>query len=162
MAIVDYRPAELSDVPALARLRREGEAGGASEERMWRYLAGKHHPQRARLPRVMYMAAAGDRRIGYIAGHLTRRFGCAGELQWIYVIPEHRGTSIAPELLRLLAAWFVGHGARRICVDVGDDHAYRFYCRHGAADLRKHWLVWEDIATVLSGQPPPGASGTPA
>ncbi|MGH7676081.1 MAG: hypothetical protein ACREMV_12490, partial [Gemmatimonadales bacterium] len=84
---MNYRRATASDIPQLARLRQEGEAGGADEDRMARYLAGTHHPQQALLPRVMWMATDGDRPIGYVAGHLTRRFDCEGELQWIYVVP---------------------------------------------------------------------------
>jgi ribosomal protein S18 acetylase RimI-like enzyme len=151
MAAVFYRKADLADVPALARIRREGEAGGAPEERMMRYLAGEHHPQRALLPRVMWMAAETESPIGYVAGHLTHRFGCDGELQWIYVVREWRGGQVAAELLRLLAAWFVQHKALRVCVDVGNEHARRFYKRHGAEDLNKHWLLWNDISAVFGG-----------
>jgi GNAT superfamily N-acetyltransferase len=148
-AAVHYRRVVPSDMPVLARLRGEGEAGGASEERMGRYLAGEHHPQQALLSRVMYVAAEAGAPIGYVAGHLTRRFGCDGELQWIYVVPEHRGTRVAAELLCLLATWFVEQGARRVCVDVGDERARHFYKRHGAVDLNKHWLVWNDVSAVI-------------
>jgi ribosomal protein S18 acetylase RimI-like enzyme len=149
MAAVLYRRADLADVPALARLRREGEAGGASEDRMMRYLAGEHHPQQALLPRVLWMATEAESPIGYVAGHLTRRYGCDGELQWIYVVQERRGSQVASELLRLLAVWFVQQEALRICVDVGSEQARRFYKRHGAEDLNRHWLVWNDIRVVL-------------
>lgn len=149
MAAVHYRKADLADVPALARLRREGEAGGASEDRMMRYLAGEHHPQQALLPRVLWMATEAESPIGYVAGHLTRRYGCDGELQWIYVVQEWRGGQVAAELLRLLAVWFVEQKALRICVDVGSEPARRFYKRHGAEDLNQHWLVWNDIRVVL-------------
>jgi GNAT superfamily N-acetyltransferase len=118
---------------------------------MLRYLAGEHHPQQALLPRVMWMAAEREAPIGYAAGHLTRRFGCDGELQWIYVVPEHRRSQIASALLRLMAEWFLEHGARRICVDVGDDAARPFYRRHGAVDLNRHWMVWNDISGVVEG-----------
>ena len=121
MAEIHYRKAELADVPRLVRLPQESEAGG--DPRMLQYLAGEHHPQQALLPRGLWMAAEGETPIGYIAGHLTRRFGCDGELQWIYVVPEHRRTQVASNLLRLLAGWFVEHGARRVCVDVGDEIA---------------------------------------
>jgi GNAT superfamily N-acetyltransferase len=118
---------------------------------MLRYLAGEHHPQQALLPRVMWMAAERESPIGYAAGHLTRRFGCDGELQWIYVVPEHRRSQIASRLLRLMAEWFLEHGARRICVDVGDDNARPFYRRHGAVDLNRHWMVWNDISGGVEG-----------
>ena len=149
MPAIHYCKADLTDVPYAAPLPREGEAGEASEDRMRRYLAGEHHPQHALLPRVMWIAFHGDSPIGYVAGHLSRRFGCDGELQWIYVVSEHRRARIASHLLRLLAAWFVEQGARRVCVDVGDDSARPFYRRSGAVELNRHWMVWDDIGCVL-------------
>jgi ribosomal protein S18 acetylase RimI-like enzyme len=151
MPTVQYREADPSDIPAMARIRSEGESGGASEERMARYLAREHHPQQALMPRVIYVAWEGDTLVGYIAGHLTRRYACDGELQWIYVAREHRGSGVAAELLRLLAAWFVEQNAARICVDVNPANtpAVRFYTRYGAETLNKHWLVWNDIHVVL-------------
>ena len=53
---------------------------------MTAYFDGLHHPQHALLPRVIYVACQDDALIGYIAGHLTRRFACDGELEWLYVI----------------------------------------------------------------------------
>jgi GNAT superfamily N-acetyltransferase len=147
MPEVHYREANLPDIPRLVRLPREGEAGG--DHRMLQYLAGEHHPQQALPPRGMWMAQDGESPIGYVAGHLTRRFDCDGELQWIYVIPKHRRSQVASKLLRLLAGWFLAHGAHRICVDVGDDEARPFYRRHGAVALNRHWMVWNDIGGVL-------------
>jgi GNAT superfamily N-acetyltransferase len=147
METVQYRKAGLADIPRLIELPRAGEAGG--DHRMAQYLAGEHHPQQALPPRVLWMASAGEAPIGYTAGHLTRRFGCDGELQWIYVVAEHRRSGVASALLRLLAAWFVEQGARRVCVDVGDDEARPFYRRHGAVELNRHWMVWEDIGEVV-------------
>jgi GNAT superfamily N-acetyltransferase len=155
-ATVAYRKAEMADIPALARLPRVGEAGGDSEYRMSRYFTCNHHPQLALMPRVIWTAQSGGSPIGYIAGHLTRRFGCDGELQWIYVVREHRRSGVASRLLRLLSEWFVEQGARRICVDVGDDSARPFYVRYGALDLSKHWMVWNDIAQIAN----PGLSRT--
>ena len=121
---------------------------------MLRYLAGEHHPQQALLARAMWMASDGRSPIGYVAGHLTRRFGCDGELQWIYVVPPYRRTQIGSKLLGFLAEWFLEHEARRICVDVGDDEARPFYRRHGAVELNRHWMVWNDIAVVLESSGP--------
>lgn len=48
---------------------------------------------------------AGGEALGYVAGHLTRRFGCEGELQWIYVVADDAGA----ELLRACwSCWRVG------------------------------------------------------
>ena len=154
MPPLKYREATPADIPAAARLRDgRGEEGGASADRMARYLTCRHHPQQALLPRVIYLALDGDSVVGYIAGHLTRRYGCEGELQWVYVAPECRRSGVATELLRLLASWFVPHGAGRVCVNVAPDNApaRRFYAGHGAAPLNEHWMVWEDIRQVLRG-----------
>ncbi|MGH9728076.1 MAG: GNAT family N-acetyltransferase [Candidatus Acidiferrales bacterium] len=148
-----YREAESSDVPALARIR----AGDWGTEEYWRtripaYTNGELPSQHALAPRVIYVACDGDSVVGFIAGHLTRRFSCDGELEWIDVIPERRRSGIASELLRLLAAWFVEQNASRICVDVdpANSAAQKFYHRHGAEDLRPHWLVWPDISAACA------------
>ena len=103
------------------------------------------------MPRINYVALEGESLVGFVAGHLTRRYACHGELQWINVVPEWRGKEIASELLRRLAAWFAEQKASRICVDVdpANTAARRFYTRHGAEDLNPHWLVWNDIKVVL-------------
>ena len=145
-----YRRATVADVPVMAHLPQKGEAGGDPEDRMIRYLEGEHHPQQALMPRAMWVAEMDGSAIGYTAGHLTRRFDCDGELQWIYVVREHRRNHVASELLKLLAQWFVDRRALRVCVNVGDEAARPFYFRHGATDLRAHWMVWDDISLVLA------------
>ena|ERR1700693_1819676 len=152
MSAVRYRLADKSDVPAMARIR----AGEWGTEEYWKarisgYLDGKVHPQHALMPRVIYAALENDAVIGFIAGHLTRRFACDGELEWIDVIPERHGSGVASELLRWLAAWFAEQKASRICVDVDPANtiARRFYMRHAAVTLNEHWLVWNDIKVVL-------------
>jgi ribosomal protein S18 acetylase RimI-like enzyme len=120
--------------------------------RISRYLNYEHHPRQALAPRAIYVAVDDNVVVGFIAGHLTRRHGCEGELQWINVIPERRGSGVAAELLRQLAAWFVAQNASRICVDVEPENtgARRFYLRHGAQDLNPSWLIWNDIRVVLA------------
>ena|SRR5436190_7745809 len=88
----------------------------------------------------------------FIAGHLTRRFGCDGELEWLDVVAECRRTGVAGELWRALATWFAGHQARRICVDVDPQNApaRAFYRKHGAQDLNAHWFVWPDTSVVAT------------
>jgi len=152
MPTVHYRQVEKSDITALARIRAaEWETEAYWQARLTNYLDGQLHPQHALKPRVSYVASEGDRVVGFIAGHLTRRHACDGELEWINVIPERRGSGIASELLRLLAAWFVEQKASRICIDVdpANTAAQRFYRRHGALDLKPHWLVWNNINVVL-------------
>jgi ribosomal protein S18 acetylase RimI-like enzyme len=119
--------------------------------RISRYLSGELHPQQALRPRASYVALEGDALAGFVAGHLTRRYGCDGELEWINVAVQYRGTAVASELLRRMAAWFVRQKAPCVCVDVQPSNtvARRFYMRHGAEVLNPHWLVWNNINVVL-------------
>ena len=112
------------------------------------YMGRDLHPQEALSKRVVIVAEDSQQIVGFISGHLTDRFGCDGELQWINVAAPRRGTGVAPELLARLAAWFCTHNAKKICVDP-DQRSRSFYLRHGAHELNRHWLVWDDIATVL-------------
>ncbi|HTI11941.1 MAG TPA: GNAT family N-acetyltransferase [Puia sp.] len=151
---MQYREATESDVPALARIRAmEWETEEYWIARISGYRNGTIHPQQALLPRVIYVAVEEDCSIaGFIAGHLTRRFECDGELEWINVIPEHRGAGIALALIQQLAGWFIGQKALQVCVDCDPDNhiAQNFYKRYGAEMLNKHWLVWKDIRVLLS------------
>jgi GNAT superfamily N-acetyltransferase len=154
-AAMRHRVARQSDVPVMARIRgTDLHTEDAWTARISAYLAGEHHPQHALLPRVSYVALDDDAVVGYVAGHLSRRYGCAGELQWMNVIPEQRGTGVAGKLLRLLAKWFVKQKALRICVNVDPANAAarRFYAKHGAERLNDQWLMWNDIRTVLRNQ----------
>ncbi|HEV2618014.1 MAG TPA: GNAT family N-acetyltransferase [Candidatus Acidoferrales bacterium] len=152
MDTIIYREAESRDVPALACIR----AADWGTEEYWRtripaYMNGELHPQQALASRAIYVACDGDSVVGFIAGHLTRRFSCDGELEWIDVIRERRRRGIASQLLCLLAAWFVEQKASRICVDVdpANADAQSFYRCHGAEELRPHWLVWPNIKAVV-------------
>jgi GNAT superfamily N-acetyltransferase len=149
---MQYRQADKTDIPAMARIRAaEWESEQYWNRRISGYMNCEVHPQQALMPRVIYVALDGESVVGLIAGHLTRRHDCDGELEWIDVIAGHRRSGVASELLRLLAQWFVGQKALRICVDVDPANgvARRFYARHGAEPLNPHWLVWQDINGVF-------------
>jgi hypothetical protein len=63
---------------------------GAEEywvNRITGYLDGTHNPQKALPQRVIYVAIQEESVVGFIAGHLTERFHCDGELEWINVVP---------------------------------------------------------------------------
>jgi ribosomal protein S18 acetylase RimI-like enzyme len=147
-----YRPATLRDVSAMAQLRSEHWGNAPDWERtVAAYLSGEHHPRQALLPRVAIVAEEDEEIVGFIAGHLTRRHHCDGELEWINVSASLRRQGVASELLRHLAEWFVENGARRVCVDARPRNttARAFYARHGAEPLNDHWMVFPDIATAL-------------
>jgi len=148
--MVSYRRAISADVPAIAAGRAGDLENGQADPRMAAYLDGTHHPKEALLPRIAFVAIASDRVVGYIAGHLTRRYDCDGEVQYLYVAPAYRRSGVASELLRMLAQWFVEQNAVKVCVNVNVDSpaAEPFYARHGAAPINRYWMVWGDIRTI--------------
>lgn len=149
-----YRPATLLDVSAMAELRRERWANAPDWElRLAAYLSGEHHPRHALRPRVAIVAEENYQIVGFIAGHLTRRYNCQGELQWINVAEPRRRHGIATGLLGQLADWFSDYGAHRVCVDVQPRNigARAFYARHGAEPLNDHWMVWNNIGQHVVG-----------
>lgn len=148
-----YRPATLLDVSAIAQLRPEHWGHAPDWEiRIAAYLSGEYNPRGARLPRVAIVAEQDDEVIGFIAGHLTRRYHCDGELQWIGVSAAQRRQGVATEMLRELADWFATYNAHKICVDAQPRNAdaVAFYARHGAQPLNHHWMVFPNIIDALS------------
>ena len=147
-----FREATVADVPSLMRSRAADPEWGPADPRTALYLEGKHHPQYALPPRSVFAAWKGEFVVGYIAGHLTERFNCQGELQYLWVAIDHRRSGVANRLFQLQALWFVEQNAFRVCVDVLPDNAQArsFYLRNGAEELNPNWLVWNDISDSLA------------
>ncbi len=149
---MEFRLAVEYDLKALAAIRgKDDNSESYWLNRILGYYHGSHHPQQALAPRTIIIATDNAKVTGFIAGHLTRRYYCDGELQWIDTIPEYRGRGVATSLLRLLANWFKEHQAKRICVNCAADNliAQNFYKKNGAVTLSDHWLVWDDIALQI-------------
>jgi len=147
---IRFRAATAADVPAMAACRLTDPAAGPADPRMAAYFDGTHHPQEALSPRIGHVALAGEAVIGYIAGHLTTRHGCAAEVQYLFVAPEFRRQGVATALLRLLAAWFVTRAALKVCVcmDADSPAAKPFYASTGASPFRRLWYGWDDISAL--------------
>lgn len=148
-----FREATKDDIPFIAKILSDSQTEEYWIRRVSGYFNCQLHPQKALLPRILYVATLSGRVVGFIAGHLTERLGCQGELQWINVIPEYRGKGIALDLLRYLAQWFVAQQALYVCVDVGSEEGRSFYKKTGAESLNQHWMVWKDISIVLNPNP---------
>lgn len=149
---MEYRAAQKQDIPGMARIRAESwETESYWIPRIEAYLAGRHSPQKALAPRAAFIAVEADQVAGVVSGHLTTRFDCEGEVQWMNVGRAWQGRGIGGELVRRQAAWFVAQGARRVCVNVEPDNATAraFYGRHGATPKGTHWLEWDDIGAVV-------------
>ena len=87
---IRFQIATSADVSAMAACRLNDPAAGPADPRMAAYFDGEHHPQQALPSRVGYVALVPEGVIGYIAGHLTTRHGCDGEVQYLFVAPEFR------------------------------------------------------------------------
>jgi GNAT superfamily N-acetyltransferase len=135
----------------MERCRATDLKAGPADARMAAYLDGKHHPQQALPPRTAFLAVTGHGVVGYIAGHATTRYGCSGELQYLYVVPSYRRRGVARDLLRCLARWFDTQGIQRVCVnaDIENAEAVPFYCAQGAIPLNSYWYVWDNITVGL-------------
>lgn len=156
---VIYREGVLADVPALARIRAtEWESEQYWTNRITGYIEGRLRPQKALAPRMVFVASQDGEIIGFVAGHLTRRFDCEGELEWIDVIRERRRQGIGSEMVRILARWFAKQDVRRVCVDPGNPSARQFYAQLNAQNLNQHWLFWPDIASSLTAIPNGGSA----
>jgi GNAT superfamily N-acetyltransferase len=149
---IRFRIATSADVSAMAACRLRASAVGPADPRMAAYFDGKHHPQQALPPRIGYVALVRDGVIGYIAGHLTTRHGCAGEVQYLFVSPDFRRRGVATALLRLLADWFGSACAQKVCVCVDADSpaAKPFYESAGASPFMRLWYGWDDISVLRS------------
>src|SRR5262249_52846061 len=132
-----FRVATEADVPQMAACRLRDPAARPADPRMTAYFLCQHHPQRALMPRTGYVALVEGVIVGYIAGHLTTRHRCAGEVQYLFVAPEFRRRGIATSLLRLMAAWFQEHAATKVCVcvDAGSAAPQPFYPNLRASPL---------------------------
>jgi len=138
MSVV-FRLAEDGDIDAMAAIRaREWETETYWKRRIGSCMAAELSPQQALPGRAVFVAADDDQVV------------CDGELEWINVAPEQRGRGIAGQLLVVMAAWFAGQGALRVCVDVEPKNkvARALYARYGAEPLNDHWMVREDIRKI--------------
>jgi GNAT superfamily N-acetyltransferase len=150
MSTIIYRQISELDIPSLADIRVIN--WGTKQywfDRINNYYHKLSHPTDALLPRILFAAIYNEQIIAFIAGHLSKRFNCDGELQWIDTIAEYRGRGIASQLVKLLAQWFVENKAYKICVDPGNQDSRKFYQKNGAIDLNRHWMYWNDIRNIL-------------
>ena len=151
---IQFRQASTADVSAMGDCRLGDPTADPADPRMHAYFVGQHHPQQALPDRVGYVALDKGALIGYIAGHLTTRHGCAAEVQYLFVPRAHRRQGIGTKLLRFLAEWFAERHALKVCVAVAADsppEARPFFESVGAVPLKKNWYGWDNISDVLAG-----------
>ena len=157
------RPARETDLDAVACVHAQTRVASSFYEdavdveaeyqrlrpRLAGYVAGTYHPSWSLSERLIIVAEQDDQIVGFIAGHRSRRMGCTGELQWMFVLPHWQRRGIGAALLRPLATWFIEQGSRTVIIDAPPENPYRaFYLKHGAVALDAYWLYWKDIGDV--------------
>lgn len=153
-----FRTAVISDIHALAEIRAANSYDYAYwYERIEQYFQGVKSPQFAHDSRAIFVATYEDKIVSFVAGHLSSRFNCEGELQWIDTLEPYRDMGIASKLIKLMAGWFSYHHANKICVDPGNIEARKFYERNHAVSLNDHWMCWHNIRDIVTQT---GHSGT--
>lgn len=129
-----YRPADMADVPEILAIVTRMVAGTAFRP-----------PTEAKMRRLVAMGAYytegawdGEHLVGFMCGNLSETF-LNDEVnaydKGFYVVPERRGSSIAPRLLRNFETWARSHGAANvwICQSVAHeiDATRRYFERQG-------------------------------
>jgi len=141
---ITIEPATLNDLPAMCRLRAEYQGHLLEwEPRIAAYMIGQLTPAFGLEPRAVFVAVDDNEVVGFIAGHLSKRFHCHGEIYWLNVQADRRGHRIADQLLAALFDWFAQHDATRLCIEVppSNESARKLLARHNAQSIGPLWLT---------------------
>lgn len=117
------REAETKDLPDLVELCRMffEESGLQSTESFCPESMRGFHARMLATPSAITVVAESDGEVqGLLSAIIAPEFHNAAflkghEIYW-YVVPEHRGSSIAVRLMRHVDEWMKSHGAREFCV----------------------------------------------
>jgi GNAT superfamily N-acetyltransferase len=169
---LNIREANLEDAGELARVEIASKSKsipglfspieidfGRRLERWQSYLSGQSFPQMAKAERIAFKACVDGRTIGYIAGHLTERYGKDAEIESFYVLLEHQRKGTGKKLLLRFVEWAELHRAGSLCVGIAAKNPYQaFYLKYGGKHLNPHWIYWDDLAALagcIAGRPEP-------
>lgn len=113
------------------------------------YLSGTSSPQAARSERVAFKACLDDKMLGFIAGHLTTRYGKDAEIESFHTVADDQNGAWGKLLLQFIE-WATQHGARSLCIGIGPaQQDYKeFFLRYGACYLNPHWIYWDNMAAL--------------
>jgi GNAT superfamily N-acetyltransferase len=113
------------------------------------YFAGQS-PASSKPERVVFKAVADGKIIGFIAGHLTDRYGKDAEIQNFYILKPYQRQGAGTTLLKQLVGWLLANNAESLCVGIAADNPYQeFYLKHGGFYINEHWIGWDHLAALV-------------
>jgi ribosomal protein S18 acetylase RimI-like enzyme len=136
---------------SIPELLEDFEVDYAAREHRWRTYFRGESPQTSKPQRQVFKAVINEKIIGYIAGHLTTRYGKDAEIQSFYVLKEFQRKGIGTTLLAKFVNWFNTLEAQSLCVGIKADNPYKaFYLKHGGQYLNEHWVYWDNCLKLDS------------
>ena len=103
-------------------------------------------PASSRPQRIILKAVSEGRIIGYIAGHLTNRYGLDAEIQSFYILKEYQRNGTGKQLLKKFVEWLLTQPAKSLCAGIKPENKYQaFYLKYGGRNLNEHWIYWDDM-----------------
>ncbi|OCX51090.1 hypothetical protein BEL04_20460 [Mucilaginibacter sp. PPCGB 2223] len=115
----------------------------------WQTYFAAGSPATSKPERIVLKAVEDGRIIGFIAGHLTTRFGKDAEIQNFYILKDHQRKGIGYALLNKLVEWLVQNKVNSLCVGVALNNPYQaFYLKYFGQYLNEHWIFWDNIQVI--------------
>ena len=103
-------------------------------------------PSSSKPERIVLKALIDQKIIGYLAGHLSTRYGKDAEIQSFYILKNHQRKGIGHALLTNFSKWLKTQNAHSVCVGGEPKNPYRaFYLKYGGQLLNPHWIYWDDL-----------------
>ena len=107
-------------------------------------------PASSKPPRIILKAVTDGTIIGYIAGHLTNRYGLDAEIQSFYILKEYQRNGTGKQLLKILVEWLLTQHAKSLCAGINPANKYQaFYLKYGGRYLNEYWIWWNDAEKLL-------------
>jgi GNAT superfamily N-acetyltransferase len=117
----------------------------------WETYFNGTSPASSKPPRVIYKAVTGGTIIGYIAGHLTNRYGLDAEIQSFFITKEYQRNGTGKQLLKMFLEWLLIQRVKSLCAGINPVNKYQaFYLKYGGKYLNEHWIWWEDVEELLN------------
>ena len=158
MATVEIRTAQQRDLPQIAAIEiaskiasvpqwtepHELNAGLRLES--WKAYMDGRRPQSAKPQRIILISLVEGQYVGYLAGHLSTRFGMDAEIQSFYVLKDFQRRGLGSALLLSFLAWLDNYQASGLCVGFHPKNPYKaFYLKFGGTYINDHWIGWTDL-----------------